>query len=134
MAEIDAVKDAVEHLWPLFQSVRDLIERGGHPPAVRPFGDDDHVVIVAECLEILLPPLLARLVAGEQVVALCVVFEPVVGEVDGGKRQRACEQENCARSAYHAGDETGDKPGDKVRLRDHGGPSPSEFPWDASEV
>ena len=88
VAQIDFVKHAVEEVWSLLHFSGHGVERDGHPLAVVPLRNDHHVVIVAECIEVLLPPLLARLVGADEIVPLRAVFELVIRDVDGGQ----CEQ------------------------------------------
>jgi len=75
-AEVHPIEHAIEEVGPLLHACGDLLHRSLHPRGVVAFHDADHIVVIAERIQVFLPALLALFFRAEQVVSLGVILHP----------------------------------------------------------
>jgi hypothetical protein len=134
--QIHLVEDAIEEVGALLHALGYRIDGSDHPLAIFPLDDDDHIVVVVEGIDELLPALLARLIRAQEIVALRVVGELIVSDLDGRSGKSGSREENEPRMARNPRNESGDGSCEEVRsaFRAHNSPSAANTATPGSHI
>src|SRR5262249_2347588 len=122
-AQVHLVEQAIEVLGLLLDVARELLEGLFHTSAVLALHDDDHVIVVAELVDILLPALKTGLVGTDEIVALGFEFERgevgVESQAAGDEREAEDEPGVAGAPARDAAEQARNQPGLFVAFRAH---------------